>query len=330
MYNCKFEWPNGAHIAVVFNMSWETWERSLGTADNNQKAKERVPRDAKYGRGMRWIYEHAFAETGGMQRLLDIWKRHDIKTSAYADGHTVSLFPDLARAVVRDGHEIILQGWEHNYFWDMTAEEQADSIDRTIDVFDKVLGLRAPGFSSPGGHLTAETFPLLAKRGFTYACGLRNADVPFIMTIDGHKMVGMTSYALTDFMNYNGNEVTPRAIMEMWRDAFDAMYEEGQRGWNEKEVRVGRAQNRAEAQVARRELQRQRVDGGRIEPRRPIGDADVTRLCLARLFHQPGYVGDCRVRPGGGDAHRQRSIEVQRAGMHLAPFTHGLWRAFAG
>ena len=231
MYNCKFEWPNGAHIAVVFNMSWETWERSLGTADNNQKAKERVPRDAKYGRGMRWIYEHAFAETGGMQRLLDIWKRHDIRTSAYADGHTVSLFPDLARAVAGDGHEIILQGWEHNYFWDMTVEEQADSIDRTIDVFDKVLGLRAPGFSSPGGHLTAETFPLLAKRGFTYACGLRNADVPFIMTIDGHKMVGMTSYALTDFMNYNGNEVTPRAIMEMWRDAFDAMYEEGQRGY---------------------------------------------------------------------------------------------------
>ena len=27
MYKCKFEWPGGAHIAVVFNMSWETWEK---------------------------------------------------------------------------------------------------------------------------------------------------------------------------------------------------------------------------------------------------------------------------------------------------------------
>ncbi len=230
MYDCKFEWPNGAYIAVVFNMSWETWEKSLATATNNQKVRERVPADAKYGRGMRWIYEHAYAETGGMQRLLDLWKRHGIRSSIYADGHTVTLFPELASKVAREGHEFIVQGWEHNYFWDMTVAEQALSIDKTIEAFDKVLGLRATGFSSPGGHLTAETFPLLAERGFTYACGLRNADVPFIMNIGGRKMVGMTSYAITDFMNYVGNECTPRDIINMWRDGFDALYAEGQRG----------------------------------------------------------------------------------------------------
>jgi peptidoglycan/xylan/chitin deacetylase (PgdA/CDA1 family) len=230
MYDCNFAWPNGAYIAVVFNMSWETWEQSLGTTTNNQKAKERVPSSAQYGRGMRWIYEHAYAETGGMQRLLDLWKRHDIRTSVYADGHTVSLFPDLARKVADAGHEYLVQGWEHNYFWDMTVAEQAESIDKTIETFQSVLSLRAPGFSSPGGHLTAETFPLLADRGFTYACGLRNADVPFIMRVGERKLVGMTSYAITDFMNYNGNECTPRDIIDMWRDAFDALYDEGQRG----------------------------------------------------------------------------------------------------
>src|SRR5262249_52966387 len=123
-YKCKFEWPNGAHIAVVFNMSWETWEKTLGTSKNNQKVSERVPADAHYTRGMRWIFEHAHGENGGMQRLLDVWKRHDIRTSAYADGHTVTLFPELAKEAAADGHEFIIQGWEHNYLWAMSLAEQ--------------------------------------------------------------------------------------------------------------------------------------------------------------------------------------------------------------
>jgi chitin deacetylase len=178
---------------------------------------------------MRWIYEHAYAETGGMQRLLDLWARHDIATSCYADGHTVTLFPELARAAAAAGHEFLVQGWEHNYFWDMTAAEQAESLQRTKRAFDE-LGLKATGFSSPGGHMTPETFGIVADLGLDYVCGLRNVDVPFMIPVKGRKLVGMTSYALTDFCNYNMGDACPRDIIGMWRDAFDAMYEEGQRG----------------------------------------------------------------------------------------------------
>lgn len=228
VYKCKFEWPGGAHIAVVFNMSWEIWEKRLGTPDNNQKTFERVPPHAKYKRGMRWIYEHAYGETGGMQRLRDIWQRHGIKSSCYADGHTVTLFPELARQTATD-HEMIIQAWEHNYFWDMTVAEQEEQIDRTIAAF-KRLGIAATGFSSPGGHVTAETFDICAARGLDYVCGLRNADVPFIIRTGKRKLVGMTSYAVTDFASYKLSDIPPRDIIDMWRDGFDALYDEGQRG----------------------------------------------------------------------------------------------------
>lgn len=230
MYTCEFSWPGGAHIAVVFNMSWETWEKTLGTPQNDQKSHERVPADAKYQRGMRWIYEHAYAETGGMQRLLDLWRRHGVRTSCYADGLTVSLYPELAKAAAADGHEFLVQGWTHHYFWAQTVEEQTSSIQRTKAAFD-TLGLPATGFSSPGGHLTAETLSLCAQEGFDYVCGFRNADVPFIIRHGDRKLVGMTSYALTDFLNYRTSEATPRDIAQMWRDAFDGMYEEGKRGF---------------------------------------------------------------------------------------------------
>src|SRR5262249_7117760 len=92
-----------------------------------------------------------------------------------------------------------------------------------------VLGKKAVGYSSPGGHLTAETFSILAERGFKYSCGLRNAEVPFIIRVGNRKLVGMTSYAVSDTASVKA--MAPRDVVTMWRDYFDALYEEGQRGY---------------------------------------------------------------------------------------------------
>jgi peptidoglycan/xylan/chitin deacetylase (PgdA/CDA1 family) len=218
MYKAKFEWPNGAHIAVVFNMSWEIPPHDLGA----------LPK-ANYKRAMRPVYENAFADTGGMQRLLDLWQRHDIRASCYADGLGVTLFPELSREMAARGHEFIVQGWDHGFLYDLTVEGQVDSIKKTNDAFEKILGKRATGFSSAGGHLTAETFPILVEQGFKYSCGLRNAEVPFIIRVGDKKLVGMTSYAVSDTPTARG--MSPREVVTMWRDYFDALYDEGQRGY---------------------------------------------------------------------------------------------------
>ena len=120
MYDCDFKWPNGAHIAVVFNMSWETPEHAVGARPG-----------AKYKRAMRPIYEAAFADTGGVQRLVDLWDRMEIPTSCYVDGLTVEMFPRLAKEVADRGHEFLVQGWTHEFLYDMTVEEQAAAIART-------------------------------------------------------------------------------------------------------------------------------------------------------------------------------------------------------
>ena len=217
MYKAKFAWPNDAYIAVVFNMSWEIPAIDVGA----------VPK-GKYGRAMRPVYENAFADTGGMQRLIDLWSRHGIRGSCYTDGLTVSLFPELSKRV-SEAHEIILQGWDHSFLYGMTADEQAAMIDRTNSIFESTLGQKAAGFSSAGGHLTAETFEILASRGFKYSCGLRNAEVPFIIKVGDKKLVGMTSYAVSDTPTMRG--MSPREVVLMWRDYFDALYDEGQRGY---------------------------------------------------------------------------------------------------
>ena len=226
-----FRWPDGAHVAVVFNMSWESWPKALATANNRQRAGELVPADAKYGRNPRIVYEHAYGETAGMQRLLDLWRRHKIRTSCYADGLNVHLYPGLAREAAADGHEFLAQGWDHTYLWDQTVEQQIASIERTVATFVEVLGKKPTGFSASGGTITGESVSLLAERGFKYVCGFRNTDVPFIIRVDGRKLVGMNSYAICDYNSYSHNDASPRAVIEMFRDFFDAVYDEGQRGY---------------------------------------------------------------------------------------------------
>ncbi len=226
-----FHWPNGEHIAVVFNVSWETWAKTLGTARNNQRAGETVPPDAKYGRWMMPIYEHAYAETGGVQRLLDVWSRHDLKTSWYVDGLTVELYPELARQAIAEGHEFLFQGWDHSFLWEQTVAEQEESLRRTYDCLQKVLNYTADGYSASAGSITPETFDIVEALGMKYCCGFRNCDVPFIIKRkSGNSLVGMNSYAISDFNSYGFQDQDISAVLRQWRDFFDVLYDEGKRG----------------------------------------------------------------------------------------------------
>jgi peptidoglycan/xylan/chitin deacetylase (PgdA/CDA1 family) len=231
VYAADFKWPDGANIAVVFNMSWETWPKYLGTADNNQKAGETVPRTAKYGRNMMFIYQHAYAETGGMQRLFDVWERYGIRASCYADGLNILNYPGLAREAERRGHELLVQGWDHSFLWEQTEAEQRDSVAKTVKVFKEILGRDPLGYTTSGGTLTPESIPIAIEHGMKYIAAFRNCDVPFIINHKGRKIVGQNSYALTDYGSYTGNDQSPRDIITQWRDFFDVLYSEGQRGW---------------------------------------------------------------------------------------------------
>ena len=230
MYSADFSWPDGAHIAVVFNMSWETWPKYLGTADNNQKAGETVGRHAKYTRNMMYIYQHAYAETSGMQRLLDVWDRHGINASCYVDGLNLLNYPALAREATERGHELLVQGWDHTFLWEQSAQEQRESVRKTVDIYQEVLGKRPTGYTTSGGTLTPESIPIALEHGLNYIAAFRNCDVPFIINHDGQKIVGQNSYALTDFGAYSGHDQSPRDIITQWRDFFDVLYSEGQRG----------------------------------------------------------------------------------------------------
>ena len=81
MYKCKFRWPNDAKIAVVFNMSWESWDDTLGTGKDKERGSPNIPATSPYTRGMRWVFEHSYGDNGGLllkyaDQLIDLNHLH--------------------------------------------------------------------------------------------------------------------------------------------------------------------------------------------------------------------------------------------------------------
>ena len=105
-------WPNGARLAVSFSLMFEGGGQPISGAggvipDPIEKGVPDLPTNAFFAYG---YYE-------GIPRVLDLMDKHGIKLSSFMIGKAVETSPDLAREIVRRGHEAAAHGrvWENSY-----------------------------------------------------------------------------------------------------------------------------------------------------------------------------------------------------------------------
>jgi len=90
-----------------------------------------------------------FAGTVGTQRLLAMFKKHDIKTTWFIPGHSLESFPEDMAAVRDAGHEIGLHGYSHENPSDMTEEQQKIVLDKTFRLLTEFCGKPPKGSVAP-------------------------------------------------------------------------------------------------------------------------------------------------------------------------------------
>ena len=93
-------WPNGARLAVSFSLMFEAGGQPISGAGGV------IPDPIEHG--MPDLPTNAFFEYGvyeGIPRLLDLFDKHKVKMSSFMIGRAVEKAPDLAREIVRRGHE---------------------------------------------------------------------------------------------------------------------------------------------------------------------------------------------------------------------------------
>lgn len=200
-----------------------------------------------------------FSGEVGSPRLVELFKKYNIKTSWFIPGHSAETFPDQMKAVAEAGHEIGVHGYSHENPIAMTREQEEAILDKCLDVLTKLSGKRPTGYVAPWWEFSPVTNELLLERGIKYDHSLMHNDFhPYYVRVGDtwtkidyskHPDAWMkplvrgketdlieipASWYLDDlppmmFIKKAPNShgfVNPRHLEESWRDQFDWVYRE--------------------------------------------------------------------------------------------------------
>ena len=84
-------------------------------------------------------------------KLLDLLAQRNIKCTFYVIGRNVEAYPDIARRIVGEGHEIANHTWTHPQLSRLSSPRVADELRRTHDKVLEVTGVRMTNLRPPYG-----------------------------------------------------------------------------------------------------------------------------------------------------------------------------------
>ena len=117
-----------------------------------------------------------FGADVGTPRILQLLKKHRIRSSWYIPGHTLETYPDRCQQVHDAGHEIGHHGWTHVPPALLTRQEEEDGLARANEQIKKLTGRYARGYRSPSWDLSPHSVELLLKHGFIYDSSMMGND----------------------------------------------------------------------------------------------------------------------------------------------------------
>ena len=161
-------WPNNALLAVSFSLMFEAGGQPISGAggvipDPIEKGLPDLPTNAFFQYN---VYE-------GVPRILDLMDKHRVKLSSFMIGQAVEKAPDLAKEIVKRGHEAAAHGrtWQNSYFLDPDAER--NFIADCVETISKVTGQQPIGWNAYWMRNSPHTLDILQSLGFKYHIGFR-------------------------------------------------------------------------------------------------------------------------------------------------------------
>lgn len=168
------EWKNNSKCAVMFSFDLDsdtTWRNG----------------NDGYPNGEKYIKSLSIGQYGpkkAVKRILALLKKYNIKATFFIPGKVAEDNPELIKTIDEEGHEIGHHGYIHERFFDKTVEEQIEIIEKTQEIYKKLINKKAKGFRTPSGDWSIETPKLLYERGFLYSSSMRGDDRPYKSVIE--------------------------------------------------------------------------------------------------------------------------------------------------
>ena len=227
-------WPGDAYVAVNFNLHGEGGgEASLANGDDVSEGMLNdigVPTAA----GRRVPLVESVFEYGsrrGVWRLIEMFRAASIPISVLGVARALELNPDLARAFVAEGHEIVSHGYRWIDYGCVAEEVEREHMTKAVAIIEALAGARPVGWMT--GRPGPNTRRLVAEEGgFLYDRDSLADELPYWVAMpQGPHLVIPYSYEANDNrFNENAGFSTAEHFFTYMRDAFDLLYAEGKAG----------------------------------------------------------------------------------------------------
>jgi peptidoglycan/xylan/chitin deacetylase (PgdA/CDA1 family) len=225
------QWPGGARIAVNINVNFEGGgERSVMDGDG---VSEGLLNDIGMPSlaGLRSPLVESVFEYGsrvGGWRLLRLFRRFGFKVSLLAVARAAERNPDLARAFVENGHEIVSHGYRWLDYQTIPEAVEREHVRLGIETIERVTGTRPVGWMT--GRPSANTRRLhLELGGFLYDRDALNDELPYWVSVGAarHLIIPYSFETNDNRFDQNLGFATGDDFARYMIDCFEVMYTEG-------------------------------------------------------------------------------------------------------
>jgi peptidoglycan-N-acetylglucosamine deacetylase len=152
--------PEGKRFAVALGADFDA--QSLWMADNNISPG--------------FLSRGEFGAEVGLPRLLELFRRYEVKATFSTPTHTMLTFPKHVEAILKDNHEIAAHGVYHEKILTLEPERERELMAFQVEKHQRILGRRPRGYRSPSWDFSKITLSLLEEYGFDWDSSLMGRD----------------------------------------------------------------------------------------------------------------------------------------------------------
>ncbi len=216
-------WPGGARLAVSLSLMFEGGGQPISGAGGPipepiEHSLPDLPTNAFF----------AYGPNEGIPRILDMLDRHGIKMSSFMIGQAIEKAPELAKEIVRRGHEVAAHGrtWQNSYA--MAPDEERRFIADCVATIERITGQKPLGWNAYWLRNSPRTLDILQDLGFLYHIDEPSRDEPFIVPLAKGDFVTVPyTFHMNDISSFPFEGWNPVAYEQALKDEFDQLYEEG-------------------------------------------------------------------------------------------------------
>ncbi len=180
----------------------------------------------------------SFGDYGPMvavPHIVSALARAEVPATFYIPGWVAERWPASVEQIVSGGHEIGHHGYLHEPPATLSAEQEAEVLDRGMAILSAMTGEPVAGYRSPSWELSDVSLELMVERGFRYDSSLMGSDAPYWVSAGASALVELPiHWALDDYPYFvfaptDGRrlQAAPEQVESTWRDAFDEIRRRG-------------------------------------------------------------------------------------------------------